>query len=63
MFKKKKIDMKKIYIAPDTKEVEIGICRMVCVSGTLDKNQTIESPGGFGSRRGGSFFDDEDDDY
>ena len=55
--------MKKIYIAPDTKEVEIGICRMVCVSGTLDKNQTIESPGGFGSRRGGSFFDDEDDDY
>ena len=54
--------MKKTYIAPETKEVKIGICRMVCISnGTLDQTQTIESVNNFGSRRGRSLWDDEEE--
>lgn len=54
--------MRKIYIAPETTEVKIGVCRMVCASdGTLDKTQTIEDESSFGSRRGDSFWDDEED--
>ena len=55
--------MKKTYISPKTMEVKIGICRMVCASdGTLDKTQTIERESDFGARRGGSLWDDDDED-
>ena len=54
--------MKKTYISPETKEVKIGICRMVCASnGTLDKTRTIENESGFGARQFGGFWDDDEE--
>ena len=54
--------MKKIYFAPEAKTVKVGMCQMVCASdGILDKNQTITGSDGFGARRGGSLWDDDDD--
>ena len=52
--------MKKTYMTPSTKNVKVGVSRMVCVSGTLDKTQTIDNASGFGSRQGGDFWDDEE---
>ena len=54
--------MKKTYIAPKTTDVKIDVCRMVCASdGNLDATKTINSSDGFGSRRGGSLWDDDEE--
>lgn len=52
--------MKKIYKTPQTKTVLINVTLLTGVSGTLDRNQTITNSDGFGSRRGGGSWDDED---
>ena len=56
--------MKKIYFAPETKTVKVGISQMVCVSnGTLSvsEDDKIESESGFGSRRFGGVWDDDNE--
>jgi len=56
--------MKKIYFAPETKTVKVGMCQMVCASNGLlstSEDDKIEDASGFGARRGGSFWDDDDE--
>ncbi|MBP3788335.1 MAG: hypothetical protein J6I52_01795 [Prevotella sp.] len=52
--------MKKTYIAPEIMEQKIQLSNIICVSGTLDSEQTIDDANRIGSR-GGSFWDDEDE--
>lgn len=55
--------MKKIYFAPETKTVKVGMCQIVCASnGTLSTNEEdqITSGNGFGARRGDSLWDDDE---
>ena len=60
MFKKNKL-MKKTYMAPVTKEQKIELNHIICVSGSLDSTQSITDVNSVGARRGGSLWDDDDD--
>jgi hypothetical protein len=54
--------MKKTYISPNTKVVKLAVNSMICVAspGTLDKDQSISTSAGFGSR-GRYNWDDEEE--
>ncbi len=57
--------MKKIYNAPKINVTELKASQMICASdGILSTSETdrITDSGSFGSRRGNSFWDDEDED-
>ena len=56
--------MKKIYNAPKINVTEFKASQMICASdGILSTSETdrITDSGSFGSRRGNSFWDDEDE--
>ena len=54
--------MKKTYFAPIINIVKIETNRLMQASnGTLDKSQSITTSGGFGSRRGDSIWDDDEE--
>ena len=55
--------MKKRYFAPQTEIIVVSTSAIMQASNaTLDKTQEITTTEGFGSRRGGeSFWDDEED--
>jgi len=42
--------MKKTYTAPTLEEHKIAITQIICVSGPLDPNQTIDNPSDVGAR-------------
>ena len=57
--------MKKIYFAPEMKCVKVEISQMVCTSNpqatlSVNEDDKIETPSGFGSRRGSIWGDDEE---
>jgi len=52
--------MKKNYITPKTAFFAISTAQMIALSGDLNRNQSITKSDDFGSRRGGSWDDDED---
>ena len=58
---KKKTTMKKIYNSPKIFVVKVESNQMICESAVLDKSQSITNSEGFGSRGGGSFWDDDED--
>ena len=41
--------------------IQIETTQMIALSGELDNTRSITNSDGFGSRRGGDFWDDEDD--
>lgn len=51
--------MKKSYQAPETTIIEVMTSQLICLSGTLDGTQEITNSGGFGSRGGSDWDDDE----
>ncbi len=51
--------MKKTYQSPQIAVVFMSTTQMIAQSATLDKNQTITSSDGFGSRES-NYWDDED---
>ena len=58
--------MKKKYIAPNINITEVKASQMICASdGILSTSETdrITDSGSFGSRRGNSFWDDDEDEY
>lgn len=58
--------MKKIYNAPKINVTELKASQMICASdGILSTSETdrITDSGSFGSRRGNSFCDDDEDEY
>ena len=57
------ITMKKKYLKPAINMVKLNVQQLICVSGELDRNAIIDSSDGFGSRRGGSFWDADDEEY
>lgn len=42
--------MKKTYTAPTLEEHKIAITQIICLSGPLDPNQTIDNPSDVGAR-------------
>ena len=55
--------MKKIYFTPDTKVVKVRTNHIMAgsLTGTLKKDEVIDSSNGFGSRRGGGFWEDDEE--
>ena len=55
--------MKKIYFTPDTKVVKVRTNYIMAgsLTGTLDPNAEITESNGFGSRRGGGFWEDDEE--
>lgn len=52
--------MKKRYICPKTEAIQIETTKMIAFSAELDAQRSITTSDGFGSRRGGGFFNDDD---
>ena len=55
--------MKKIYQNPEIKIVKVQTAQMIAASEQRGFGDSVESASGADSRRGGSLWDDEDDDY
>ena len=55
--------MKKIYFTPDTKVVKVRTNHIMAGSlqGTLDPDAAITNSNGFGSRRDGAFWEDDEE--
>ena len=53
--------MKKIYMIPQTKVVNVATTEMMALSAVLDKNQSITSSDEFGVRQSAFDWDDEED--
>ena len=47
--------MKKTYIMPATLVTKVAISHMLCLSGQLDKTQSITDPNGFGAHEDNSW--------
>lgn len=61
--KKKNKAMKKIYINPDLKIVKIQTSKMFATSEYINVGDNVTTASGAESRRGGSIWDDEDEEY
>lgn len=55
--------MKKIYINPDLKIVKIQTSKMFATSEYINVGENVTTASGAESRRGGSIWDDEDEEY